>query len=98
MVSTKEIESLGWKHTSTAKNGGSKVFFLNNFTLLSHADNFSKFLLSKKSEVTISSITNVKIIFTGVISNINELIDVMVKLNIDIPLTRDNKIDQIISD
>jgi hypothetical protein len=26
MITTKDLESLGWKHTSTAKNGGSKLF------------------------------------------------------------------------
>lgn len=99
MVSTKEIESLGWKHASTAKNGGSKTFYLNNFTLFSHADNF---ILKNNNELTIKSYTSDDYtisnqIFTGPISNIDGLIDVMVKWNIDIPLTRDHKIDQIIN-
>jgi len=38
MITTKDLESLGWKHRSTAKNGGSKSFKKGEY--ISHADNF----------------------------------------------------------
>ena len=38
-----QIESIGWKHYGTARNGGSKIFsFDKRFTLEFHGDNFYK--------------------------------------------------------
>ena len=50
MVTTQEIESLGWSLEGTYRNGGSKGFKLNNYHLTSHADNF----ISKKDEIKIT--------------------------------------------
>ena len=36
MVTTKEIESLGWEHYATSANGGSKSFKKGLFTIYSH--------------------------------------------------------------
>ena len=102
MVTTQEIESLGWSHKATAKNGGSKLFEMNGFTLFNHADNFLK--KESKDEITISQIVwnaldyknNKKELFNGSILDRNELEQLMVKFNIDPQLTRDHKIDQII--
>lgn len=101
MITTKEIESLGWKHKATAKNGGSKLFELNSFTLFSHADNF---IHKNKEQCTLSVIhwnaldyKNVKsVIYEGDISTLQDLIDLMVRFNVDVQLTRDTKIEEIV--
>lgn len=101
MVTTQEIESLGWRHRATAKNGGSKLFELNDFTLFSHSDNFLKKL--DKDSIKLSTYhwnaidykKDIKVIFDGPISSVEELIELMVRFNVDKQLTRDTKIDQI---
>lgn len=40
MITTSDLESLGWKHISTMKNGGSKLFQKGDYKIVSHADNF----------------------------------------------------------
>jgi hypothetical protein len=40
MITTEDLESLGWKHKSTAKNGGSKLFYKGEYSIFSHSDNF----------------------------------------------------------
>jgi hypothetical protein len=41
MITTKDLESLGWVKKATAKNGGSKLFTKGEyFTIWSNADNF----------------------------------------------------------
>lgn len=108
MITTEQLESMGWVHKATAKNGGSKQFQKGNFAIFSHADNFIKDV-SKKSEITLSGIVSTtektsygtpkhKIVelFVGNIDTIDELIEVLVKYNADIELCRDHKINQIV--
>jgi len=40
MITTKDLESLGWKYGATAQNGGSKVFYKGEYSIYSHSDNF----------------------------------------------------------
>ena len=101
MVTTQEIESLGWERQLTTKDGASKLFELNNFTLFSHSDNFSKklgkdsIILSTYHWNAIDYKKDKKVLFDGLISNVEELIELMVRFNVDKQLTRDTKIDQI---
>ena len=57
MITTKDLESLGWKHRATAKNGGSKLFHKGDYKILSHADNFI-YERKKSTEYEEITITN----------------------------------------
>ena len=91
MVTTQEIESLGWSLEGTYRNGGSKGFNLNGYHLVSHADNF----ISKKDEIKITR-TDGLVLFSDSVKDKDKLVDLMIQFNIDPQLTRDKKIDQII--
>lgn len=91
MVTTQEIESLGWSLVGTYRNGGSKGFKLNNYHLTSHADNF----ISKKDEIKITRADGM-VLFSDSVEDKDKLIDLMVQFNIDPQLTREHKINKII--
>ncbi len=99
MITTEQLESMGWVHKATAKNGGSKQFQKGNFAIFSHADNFLKDV-SKKSEITLSETKPMKTVelFVGNIDTVDELIEVLVKYNADIELCRDHKINTLINE
>lgn len=91
MVTTQEIESLGWILEGIYRNGGSKGFKLNNCHLLSHADN--RF---DPSEIIKITRADGLVLYSDSVENKKQLIDLMVQFNIDAQLTRDIKIQQII--
>ena len=99
MITTEEIESLGWKFYSTARNGGSKGFCKGNYMILSHADNF----ISKKEDIKITKIDinnrSKLIVWVGIPKDLYDLKKVLVENNIDmewLPELRDEKINKII--
>jgi methyl coenzyme M reductase beta subunit len=96
MITTEEIESLGWKFYSTARNGGSKGFCKGNYMILSHADNF----ISKKEDIKITKIdTAALVVWEGVPKDLYDLKRILVENNIDmewLPEIRDEKITKIL--
>lgn len=91
MVTTQEIESLGWSLEGIYRNGGSKSFKLNGYHLVSYADNF----ISKKDEIKITR-TDGLLLFSDSVKDKDKLIDLMIQFNIDPQLTREHKINKII--
>jgi len=89
MISTQEIIDLGWKHFGTMRNGGTKSFTDSTKTYLidSNADNFiyKRNNSSKLSEIRIRKIENRQFIdlFLGELNTIDELKNVLIKLNIN---------------
>jgi methyl coenzyme M reductase beta subunit len=96
MITTKEIESLGWEFFSTARNGGSKGFTKGDYMILSHADNF----LTKKEDITITKIdTTKRVVWEGVPKDLYDLKKILVENNIDMEWLseiRDEKITKIL--
>jgi hypothetical protein len=109
MITTKDLESLGWKHRSTAKNGGSKTFHKGEYTIWSNADNF---IMKRKNspeyeEIKISHYSQdiynvsrkVKDIWKGVPKDIQDLKRILVETGADmewLPEIRDEKINDIL--
>ena len=100
MVTTKEIESLGWEHYAKSANGGSKSFKKGLFTIYSHADNFLVAL--DKDTMIISKYykdngkPNVKQLFNGKIETVEDLLSKIIEVGADIELCRDHKISEIL--
>lgn len=107
MITTKDLESLGWKKIATAKNGGSKLFSKdgNNYTIWSNADNFiMKNRNSPHFEVIIinkvESRKSVEI-WKGIPKDIQDLKLILVETGADLewlPELRDQKINDILND
>lgn len=108
MVTTDQIESLGWKHKATARNGGSKVFAKGLFTLYSHADNFTykgteyavgPYTSRSQDEITLSKISDGRAqeLFVGRVETLDKLIEIIVKYQADVELCRDYKIGQVLN-
>ena len=86
MVTTQEIESIGFKHVGSSKNGGSKLFTDETKTIIlkSNADNF---ILKNKEdkeleEIIISKIENIefKTIYKGYPKNLKSLKKILEKI------------------
>lgn len=59
MITTKDLESLGWVNKATATNGGSKLFTKGEyFTIWSNADNF---IMERRKSTEFEEITINKI-------------------------------------
>ena len=106
MITTKDLESLGWRVRSIAKNGGSKLFSKSvDYTIWSNADNF--IMKGKKSpefeEIIINKVGDRKSteIWKGVPKDIQDLKRVLVETGADmkwLPELRDEKINHILND
>lgn len=100
MVTTKEIESLGWEHYATSSNGGSKSFKKGLFTIYSNAENF---ITHDRDTIIISKYyrdsggPNIRQLFNGGIETIQELISKLIEVGADIELCRDHKINMILN-
>jgi hypothetical protein len=106
MITTKDLESLGWKVRSIAKNGGSKLFSKSvDYTIQSNADNF--IMKGRNSpefeEIIINKVGDRKSteIWKGVPKDIQDLIRILVETGADmewLPELRDEKINHILND
>jgi hypothetical protein len=106
MITTKDLESLGWKVRSIATNGGSKLFSKSvDYTIWSNADNF--IMKGKNSpefeEIIINKVGDRKSteIWKGVPKDIQDLKRVLVETGADmewLPELRDEKINHILND
>jgi hypothetical protein len=105
MITTKDLESLGWKHKSTAKNGGSKLFYKGEYSIFNHADNFlMRLVFSTKSnfeEIIINKVGDRKSteIWKGIPKDIQDLKRILVETGADmewLPELRDQKIKRYI--
>ena len=106
MITTKDLESLGWRVRSIAKNGGSKLFSKSvDYTIWSNADNF--IMKGKNSpefeEIIINKVGDRKSteIWKGVPKDIQDLKRVLVETGADmewLPELRDEKINHILND
>ena len=106
MVTTAEIQSLGWEHFAIASNGGSKKFkkYVGNriFILISHADNFLYKQQGPYKEIYKEIIINEMLnwqefpnLYKGKPKDINELKRIMGELGIDIKYQRKLKLEKI---
>jgi len=101
MITTKDLESLGWKHKSTAKNGGSKLFYKGEYSIFNHADNF---LMKSKPDFEVIVINKNEIgksteIWKGIPKDIQDLKRILVETGADmewLPELRDQKIKRYI--
>ena len=113
MITTKDLESLGWEPISIAKNGGSKLFSKNgDYTIWSNADNFimRKGNSPEFEQITISKVGNTNPvtgggksneIWKGVPKEIQDLKRILVETGADmewLPELRDQKINDILND
>jgi hypothetical protein len=105
MITTKDLESLGWKYGATAKNGGSKVFYKGEYSIYSHSDNF--IMKSRNSpeyyEITINKFMSPKSteIWIGIPKDIQDLKRILVETGADmewLPELRDEKINDILNE
>jgi hypothetical protein len=106
MITTKDLESLGWRVRSIATNGGSKLFSKSvDYTIWSNADNF--IMKGKNSpefeEIIINKVGDRKSteIWKGVPKDIQDLKRVLVETGADmewLPELRDEKINHILND
>lgn len=103
MITTKDLESLGWEHKSTAKNGGSKLFYKGEYSIFSHADNF---LMKSKPEFEKIKINKIDLrksteIWEGIPKDIQDLKRILVETGADmewLPELRDEKINDILNE
>ena len=106
MITTKDLESLGWKVRSTAKNGGSKIFSKSvDYTIWSNSDNF--IMKGKNSpefeEIIINKVGDRKSteIWKGVPKDIQDLKRILVETRADMEWLREmrnEKINDILND
>lgn len=96
MITTKDLESLGWKVRSIATNGGSKLFSKSvDYTIWSNADNFIMKGINKVGDRKSTEI------WKGVPKDIQDLKRVLVETGADmewLPELRDEKINHILND
>lgn len=105
MITTKDLESLGWKHKSTAKNGGSKLFYKGEYSIFNHADNF---LMKRRNSpeyyeitITLKKVSEVVECWRGSPKDIQDLKRILVEIGADmewLPELRDQKINDILND
>jgi len=103
MITTEDLESLGWKHKSTAKNGGSKLFYKGEYSIFSHSDNF---IMKRRNspeyyEITIRKWTEAVECWHGSPKDIQDLKRILVETGADmewLPELRDEKINDILND
>ena len=107
MITTKDLESLGWKKIATMKNGGSKVFIKTfRFFIISHADNF---IMEKKQspeyeKIRINKVGNYRepeLIWKGIPKDIQDLKRILVETGADLewlPELRDQKINALLNE
>lgn len=105
LITTKEIESLGWRSVATVKYGGTKIFQKKNtgFTLTSSsADNFIK-KGDEKELITIHFYSAPKaskeLVWSGIPDSLQHLKKILVETGADMEWLneiRDEKIDTII--
>ena len=101
MITTKDLESLGWKHRATMKNGGSKLFQKGDYKIVSHADNF---IMKRKDspeyqEITITKVGDIVETWHGTPKDIGDLKRILVETGADmewLPELRDEKINEIL--
>ena len=101
MITTKDLESLGWKQRATMKNGGSKLFQKGDYKILSHADNF---IYQRKNtpeyeEITITKVSDIVETWHGIPKDIQDLKRILVETGADmewLPELRDEKINEIL--
>ena len=107
MVTTEDIESLGWTCYSISPNGGSKKFIkrcdkfksmIGEFSIFSHSDN--KSMNSElREDITISRYRldmTLVVLFSGKVKTIDDLKEILVKIGADKELIREHKINQIV--
>jgi hypothetical protein len=111
MITTKDLESLGWKHSSTATNAGSKLFMKGSYTnyeryhIFSNADNS---IMKNQNSPDYEKITINKVglrksteIWIGIPKDIQDLKRILVETGADmewLPELRDEKINDILND
>ena len=101
MITTIDIINLGWKHLSTAKDGGSKHFVRKTsqgmFLIQNHSDNFTMKNHKDFYKITIKELRDLSFItlYEGFPKDINELNHIFATLNIDIKETRKEKLNEI---
>lgn len=88
MITTKDIQNIGWKHYGTYGNGGSKKFMKGKypFAIINNSDNF----IYKQSkdirlhEIEIKELINMKFVtrYKGIPSDIKELKRKLLELGI----------------
>lgn len=96
MITTKDLESLGWKHITTARNGGTKAFTKKGcmFIIFSHKN--SEEILINKIETRKSTE-----FWIGIPKDIQDLKRILVENEVDmewLPELRDQKINDILDD
>lgn len=107
MITTKDLESLGWKVRATAKNGGSKSFSKDkrDYTIWSNADNF--IMKNRNSpefqEIIINKVESRKSveIWKGIPKDIQDLKRILVETGADLewlPELRDQKINDLLNE
>jgi hypothetical protein len=106
MITTEDLESLGWKVRSIVKNGGSKLFSKSvGYTIWSNADNF---IMKERNspefeEIIINKVGDRKSteIWKGVPKDIQDLKRILVETGVDtewLSELRDNKLKDILND
>lgn len=107
MITTKDLESLGWKHITTARNGGTKAFTKKGcmFIIFSNADNF---IMRNKNSPEFEKIKINKIetrksteFWEGIPKDIQDLKRILVETGADmewLPELRDQKINDILNE
>lgn len=103
MITTNDLESLGWKYRVTMKNGGSKLFHKGNYKIVSNADNFiyERRKSSEYEEITIRKIGDIDETWQGIPKDIQDLKRILVETGADmewLPEIRDEKINDILND
>jgi hypothetical protein len=103
MITTKDLESLGWKVRSIAKNGGSKLFQKGDYKIVSHADNFiyERKKSSEYEEIIITKVGDIAATWHGNPKDIQHLKRILVETGVDmewLPELRDEKINLILND
>ncbi len=87
MITTKDIESIGWCCIASSPNGGTKAYSKGNSPLIieSSADNFI-YQLENDPRINLITIENIsnksEIVYEGYPGNISELEDIIKSLNI----------------
>jgi len=90
MITTKDLESLGWKPRAIAKNGGSKLFSKNgDYTIWSNADNF---IMTKRNSPEFEQIIISKIGDTNLVTSGRKSIEIWKGIPKDIQDLKSSKI------
>lgn len=93
MITTEDIESIGWKHRATTANGGSKMFVkdlepsvMSPFVIQNNSDNFIYKQNNDKrlNEIEIQEIVNLRFVtrYKGEPKNLEELKNELKKLGL----------------